>query len=489
MSIKSRAVSGIKWSSASQFGRQAAQLITTAIIARLLKPADFGLIGMATVVIGFIALFKDLGTSSALIQRKDVSEDLCSSIYWINATFGLLAMAVLYFLSPLIADFYNEQRIEPVLQLLSVTFFISGLSILHQALLEKELAFEKLAKLEIIATVSGSVVGIVAALMGYGVWSLVFQTVAVTIVTTLLLWLTSGWRPKILFNFGEIRNVCSYSLNLTGFSIFNFFVRNADYLLIGKYLGAQDLGYYTLAYRIMLYPLQSVSAVIARVMFPVYSLIQADNSRFRDAYLKVATAIALVTFPMMFGLWVVADSFVVTVFGNQWEPVILLIKILIPVGMVQSIGTTVGAIYQAKGRTDLMFRWGVVLGVFTVISFVVGLKWGIVGVASAYAIITFVLIYPAFAIPFSIIEMPMKQILKTLSRPIICSIVMAMFLVAIKGPIYNMISNQYALSILIMIGILLYLFTSMMINHNQITQTLKIIKSKKHEYYTRGIRR
>jgi len=313
--IKYKAVSGIKWSTVSQVGRQGTQLVTTIILARLLSPSDFGLVGMAMVVIGFIGIFKDLGTSAAIIQRKKLSEGLLSSIFWVNVGFGALAMAVLFFGAPLGGLFYHEPRVDAILRVLSLTFFISGLSILQQALLERSLAFKKLAKVEISAVAAGAAVGIGMAFSGFGVWSLVFQSLTTVSVTTILLWLFSTWRPKWIFHWSEVKSVSSYSLNLTGFSIFNYFARNADYLLIGRYLGAQDLGYHTLAYRILLFPLQNISSVIGRVMFPVYSGIREDNTRFAKAYLKVASTIALITFPMMLGVLALAKPFVLTVFG------------------------------------------------------------------------------------------------------------------------------------------------------------------------------
>ena len=158
---------------------------------------------------------------------------------------------------------------------------------------------------------------------------------------------------------GGDSGIGKYSLNLVGFNTFNYFARNADYLLIGRFLGATSLGIYMLAYRIMLYPLQSITTVISRVMFPAYSQLQDDDARFRSAYLRTAGMIALVTFPMMAGLWVSDRAHVVlTIFGQKWAQAIPLIKVLALVGMAQSIGATVGAIYQAKGRTDVMFRLG-----------------------------------------------------------------------------------------------------------------------------------
>ena len=463
MSLKRQAISGVKWSTVSQIGRQGAQLLTTVILARVLTPSDFGLVGMAMVVIGFVGIFKGLGTSAAIIQKQELSDELLSSIFWVNVGFGFLVMLALFFGAPLGGLFYREPRVIPVLQALSLSFFISGLSVLQQALLERALAFQTLAKVELSAVISGSVVGIALALLGFGVWSLVFQSLTTVTVTTILLWAFSSWKIRWIFQWNEVKSVSSYSLNLLGYSIFNYMARNADYLLIGRYLGAQDLGYYTLAYRILLFPLQNISGVISRVMFPVYSGIQSDNSRFAKTYLRVAITIALITFPMM-GVLVLAKPMVLTVFGEEWQPIILLIMILTPVGMIQSIGATVGPVYQAKGRTDWMFWWGIGAGTLAMIAFIVGLRWGIVGVATAYAIASFILVYHNFAIPFRLIGLNFLRFLKALQKPFVSSMVMLVALVIFELTLAKTLSYPLELVVGIVLGSVIYIALSWIIN-------------------------
>ncbi len=457
MSLTQQTASGVKWSTVSQIGRQGAQLLTTVILVRFLTPSDFGLIGMAMVVIGFVGIFKGLGTSAAIIQKKELSEELLSSIFWVNAGFGLLVMLVIYFGAPLGGLFYKEPRVIPVLQVLSLSFFVSGLSVLQQALLERALAFQTLAKIELSAVISGSAVGIGLVLLGAGVWSLVFQLLTTVTITTILLWVFSSWTVTWTFRWHEVKSVSNYSLNLLGFNVLNYLARNADYLLIGRYLGAQDLGYYTLAYRILLFPLQNISNVISRVMFPVYSGIQKDNLRFANAYIKVAVTIALITFPMMMGVFILAKPLVLTVFGGEWQPVIPLIMILAPVGMVQSIGSTVGPIYQAKGRTDWMFWWGIGAGTLTLTAFVIGLRWGIVGVAIAYAVAALILAYPNFAIPFKLIDLNFLRFLKALQYPFLSSIIMLLVLVIFKLTLAETLSYPMELATGIILGSVVYI--------------------------------
>lgn len=430
---------------------------------------------MATIVVGFVGVFKDLGTSAAVIQRKGFSEALLHSLFWVNVAFGLLSTMLFFLIAPLIAGFYREPIIAPLLRVLSLTFFISGISILQQALLEKELAFNTLAKIEVSSVAFGSFIGIGSAMGGLGVWSLIYQTIAVTTLTTFLLWKTTNWQPKLIFSFQELKAISSYSSNLTGFNVFNYLIRNFDYLLIGKFIGAEALGFYTLAYRTILYPLQSISGVISRVGFPVFSQLQDDNVRLRSAYLRVVAMIAIVTFPLMLGIWVLAEPFILIVLGEKWKASIPIILVLAPVGLVQSVVTTVGTIYQSKGRTDWMFCWSLFAGVLVICGFVLGLRWNIIGVAAGYAIASLILVYPSFAIPFRLINLSMARFAAVLWRPLMCSAIMSCLILGIQAVLPMSFSPALNLGISILLGGATYVVVSQWINHDQMRQLFNLL--------------
>jgi PST family polysaccharide transporter len=454
--LKINAVQGVKWSAISQGGRQVSQWITIAVLARILSPSDFGLVGMAMVVIGFMNIFRDMGTSPAIIQRQVLSENLLSSIFWVNLIIGILSMSIVFLGAPLGGLLYHDSQVIPVLQILSISFFISAFSLVHQALLERSLSFNTLAKVEIIASVCGSVVGISLALSGKGVWSLVFQSITTILLTSVLLWIANPWRPKWVLHWQDIKSVYNFSLNLTGFGVFNYFARNADYLLIGRYLGAQDLGYYTLAYKILLFPIQNLSAVISRVAFPAMASIQNDNQRISNAYLRINNAIAMISFPLMLGVMALADPFVTTVFGERWRPMIILIQILAPVGLMQSIISPVGQIYLSKGRADLMFQLGAVTGLLTVLSFIIGLQWDVVGVSVAYAVITFALSYVEFYVPLRLIDLKVSKLGKVCARPFANSLIMFIFLLVLINTMHHWASNAVVLIVAILLGVGIY---------------------------------
>jgi PST family polysaccharide transporter len=364
------------------------------------------------------------------------------------------------------------------MQVLSLSFLLSGLSNLQMSLLERNLEFDKLARIEIGTTLLATLVGIMAAFLGQGAWSLVYQMLAGNLFATLLFWSTSRWRPTWQFDWPEIRAVMGFSLNLTGGNIFNYFARNADKLLIGRFLGVQDLGYYDLAYRLMQLPLQGISAVLSRVMFPLYSRMQDDIGQFSRTYLKVASAIALISFPLMLGLTALARQFVLTLFGAAWVPVIPLLLILAPLGALQSILTTIGNIYAATGRTDLGLRWTVGAGLLIVLSFVVGLPWGILGVTASYAIMIFLLTYPGFAIPFRLIGLKVSDLGLVLWRPATCSL--AMFAVVTSMALWSPsgVPGWLSLSLLVPLGAAVYFACSWAINRALLLEMLSMLRGK-----------
>jgi PST family polysaccharide transporter len=461
-------LAGLKWSAISQVVRQLAQLVTTAVLARLLAPSDFGLMGMAAVVLGFVLLFQDMGTSAAIVQRKEVSEELLSSIFWVNVAFGLLAAGILALLAPLVAAFFREPQLTPMVRVLALNFVIASSSLVHTATLTRRMAFDRVAGIEVGATLVGAAVGIGSALAGHGVWSLVYQSVAQATWTTLVLWVRSGWHPRLRFSRQALRSVAGFGLHLLSFNVFNYWIRNADDLLIGRFIGAEPLGWYRLAYRLMLYPLENISSAIGRVMFPVYAQIQEDDARFRRFYLRSLEAIALVTTPMMLGLMVVSRPFVVAVFRSRWEPVVPLLMILAPVGMIQSVSSTVGSIYLAKGRTRLLFRWSVAAGIVVLLAFALGLRWGVMGITACYALASLLLLYPGLAIPLRLIGLTVADVWRRLWRTLLCGGLMAAAVLGIERSVGDRLSPLATLALLVSVGAVLYAGLSLLVNRAQL---------------------
>ncbi|MEI7769491.1 MAG: lipopolysaccharide biosynthesis protein [Chloroflexales bacterium] len=473
IALRQAAVSGIKWSTASLIGRQILLLGTLVLLSRIVGPQSYGLISMAVTITGFIDLLKDLGTGAAIIQRKECDDALLSSTFWLNLAIGALSTALVALGAPLAARYFREPGVTSVLRLLSLSFVVSSLGLVPLVLTQRAIAFRTLGMIELGAAAVGAAVGVGMGLAGFGVWSLVGQTLAATTTTTALAWAVSPWRPRLRFERSAIELIRAYGSGLVGFNIVNYFIRNADYALIGRYLGALSLGFYTLAYRIMLFPQQNVSLVVNRVMFAVLARID-DDAQFRRAYLQLTTAIAFLATPTFIVLGALREPLVRAVFGPAWLPAADLLLVLAPVGLSQSLSGTVGLIYQARARTDWMFRWGLGSGVITVSGFVIGLRWGSFGVACAYAIAALILVYPVFAIPFRLIGLPMTTFVRGILPALACGLGM-LLTILLLAPLAASMPDIASLAALGAVGGMVYLGLSWWLNRAIVRDVVRML--------------
>ena len=412
--LAAQTVCGAAWSTVSIVGQRGLSLLSTLVFARLLAPSAFGLLGMAMVLTAAMSSFKDLGTAAALIQRKELNDRLASTLFWTNALIGVIGAGFIVVVAPTVATLYREPKVAPVLAALSISFLINNLSVVQRAVLARAMLFRHLSVIQLLASAASAVIGIVLALAGAGVWSLVAAVTAEAATGVGLYWLVCPWRPGWHWSLRELQSVTRFGANLTGSNLARYFIRNADNALIGRFLGAVALGYYALAYGLMMYPLYNVSWNLGNVLFPALSRIQDDDARFRQAYLRALSVIATVTFPLMLGLLATADLLVLTCFGAKWAPMAPIVRILAPVGMLQSITVTTGMIFTAKGRTSLQFRWALIESCVVLPAFVIGLRWGTVGVASGYAVSQFLLCYPLFIIAGRIINLRAPELARSL---------------------------------------------------------------------------
>lgn len=476
MSLKKQVFAGVKWVAFANIFQQILSLVSIVIFAKLLSPDDFGLFSILMVFIGFLAIFSDMGTSAALIHIEEPSDQLLSSVFYLNLAIGLTLALGLILLAQPIALFFENESLEELLYIVSVNFIIISFGIVQKTLLQKSIEFKHISLVNSFAILIGLIAGLIAAFNGLGVYSLVIQLMTNTVLGTGLIWFYSPWRPQWHFSFDDIKSIWKYTSNLSVFTIINYFSQNADNFLIGKYLSMSALGVYSLAYRIMLYPLQNISAILMRVLFPAFSTFQNDNEKFRRVYLRVIFYIALVAFPIMAGLLATAYVLVDVTFGDKWEGLAMLLIILAPSGMMRSIFTTVGMIYMAKGSTDIQLRVGTVYAIVTVTGFVIGLNWGIHGVALSYLITNIIMLYPIFYFTWRQIELTVKDGLIELAPVFFISILMAVAVFVSDYLLFNAIENQLLrLVLMITTGISVYILM-LKIQYGSIKALLKEFK-------------
>ena len=357
----------------------------TSVMARLLTPSDYGLIGMVAFVTGFVAMYKDLGLSTATIQKSEISFEQTSTLFWINA---LLSLGITLFtaaIAPLVAWFYGEPRLTLITVVTAAGFLLSGLAVQHEALLRRQMRYFALASISLASMAMGYVVGIILAWKGFSYWALVLSQLAVATTGTLLTVTLCRWIPGLPKKNTGVRSMIRFGSNLTGFTTINYFSRNLDNLLIGRVWGAQQLGLYSRAYQLMGLPIDQINEPISSVAVPALSRLTDSAESYRRAYLRMLEKIALLTMPCVILMIATSDSIVRIVLGPQWAGTTKIFVLLGITGLFQPIANTTGWLLISQGRTNHMLQWGFISGPLTMGSIIAGLPWGAVGVAASYA--------------------------------------------------------------------------------------------------------
>lgn len=368
---------------------QAAQLvlrlISTIVLARLLTPDAYGLVAMVTVVTGFIGLFKSLGLATATLQAPRVTHAELNGLFWLNVAFGATATIVAVTAAPLMAMVYGEPRVTPLIAALSVTFLIGGLSVQHHALLRREMRFGTTAWIEISALAMGTVAAIVLAGQGAGPWSLVGASVVIEIVSLILVWHMVDWRPTRPRFDAKIGEMVALGRDLTQFNVLNYWARNLDNFLIGRFWGAAQLGLYSRAYQLLLLPLQQVTSPLSSVAISALSRLNGEDERYRQAYTRLLEKIAVVCMPMTTFLFVNAGPVVDLLLGPKWHEVAPVFMPLAIAGMVQPVSATFIWMLVSQGRRADLRLWSIVGPGLSCAAIVAGMSRGVIAVAMAYA--------------------------------------------------------------------------------------------------------
>jgi O-antigen/teichoic acid export membrane protein len=361
-------------------------LVILAILARLLSPEEYGLLGMVFVVTSFLAIFSDMGLSLAAIQKTDLSPDQISNLFWINLLLGVLLGAFTALAAPGIAAFYGRPELLTVTLFCALNFPLAALGALHGALLQRRMAFGRMTLAEGAGLIGGGVVGILLAWYGAGVYALVGQQLTKTLVTTTGRWLFTGWRPRLWTSRAGLRSMIRFGGHVTVYNIVNCFSRNFDKILLGRFCGAVMLGLYTRAYVLMTFPIQLISLPVSQVMIPTLSSLQNDLPRLRQTYLHSIRILAFLSFPIMGYLILVGDDILGLLYGAKWQDAGSIFRILCLAGLWQGIYNATGQLFIVSGRTDRQLKAGLAMALLLGIAFILGVSAGAQGIAIAYVI-------------------------------------------------------------------------------------------------------
>lgn len=379
--LRQKAISATLWSGADIFLRHGLQFIIAIALARLLTPDEFGTIALLYLFVGLAGVFVDSGFSAALIQRQDITHTDESTVFWFNLGMGTLMAAGLWLFAPSIANFYEQPILTPLTGVLALNLFVSALGSIHGTLLTKRLDFKTPMKIGAIATTVSGGVGIVMALQGYGVWALAMQTLASTLLTTILLWLFNKWRPSFEFSVDSARRLFGFGGYLLMAGLLDVTYNRIYTLLIGKCYGVRELGFYNRADSTKQLPAGVLSGILSRVALPVFSAANSEKEKLREGVRLALRGVMLINVPVMLGIVATAEPLVLVLFGRQWLPAVPILQVLALGGIFWPLHVINLNVLMAQGHSNLFFRLEVVKKLVGVALLLIGIIYGVMGIA------------------------------------------------------------------------------------------------------------
>lgn len=400
------------------------QLGSTMVLARLLTPDDFGLIGMVMIVVNFLNMLKDFGLSQATIQRPSITRGEVSNLFWVNLAVSSFIALCVALCAPLVASFYGRGELTSLTVFLAFFMILQGVSLQHRALITRKMEFLKLAVVECGAMLVGVVVAVLMAFYGFSYWALVGQAGAVAVAGSLGCFLCCRWFPSKPSLSVSVRPYLKYGGNLAGFNLLNFFSRNTDNIMIGYTWGAGPLGVYTKAYSLLMLPLQQINGPMTKVMLPVLSQLQDSAEEYRRYYLKAVGYTIALTFPIV-GLFLASSHFIVLILlGEDWLGAVPIFQALVPAAFISALNVTTGWVYLSLGTTNRQLKWTVFAAPLHVLAMLVGLRWGAVGVAWGVSLSFCVVRVPYLIYTYKGTSLLLGDVLKLVGR-VLCVVLPA----------------------------------------------------------------
>ena len=474
MKLKHKIFGGVVWNSIGLVINNGLDIIVKLILARLLLPKDFGIIGFAVIFMGMIKVFSDMGMSSALIQRKD--EDLkpidYDTAFWAGIAWGIFLAAVLTFaVAPIATSFFNEPLLSSIIPVLSISFILKPLTMVHIVNITREMDFKKIVLPQNISRITAAVIAVIMALTGFGVWSLVFQRVLTNFFLVFIYTFISPWRPRMRYSYVSLKKIFSFGVYTTGTQIFNYLTHNIDYLLIGKMLGAQPLGVYTLAYNLTYVVRGQIMDVINKVFFPVYSKIQDDLITIKRYYFKVIKYNCIITYPIMMGLILLAKPFVLIGLGEKWIDAVVPIQLMAGAGMVHLLTISNTTLLRGIGRPRLEMIMSIIKTLFVTVPFIIlgVIYYGINGAAAGLLAAKIVIFFINNITLRKVANIKFAEILNNAG---------SLFALTLTTVIFVFFTDNY-LILSVIFGI--YLLIHFIVSYQDIKQIVELYKNRKNK--------
>jgi O-antigen/teichoic acid export membrane protein len=459
MNLREKAINSVLWSATQTWGVRVISFLVMIALARLVAPQAFGLVAYATVFIAFAQIFVDQGFSDAIVQFPQLSPEHLDTAFWISALFGGVLSVISIFAANAIAGLFREPQLVPVIQWLAPIFFLSAMSSVQQAILRRNLAFKSLSVRSLTANLVSSVIAVIMAFRGYGVWSLVAKLLVSAFVNMVMLWQVSNWRPRFRLSIKRFRELFLFGINILGGNFVDFLSVHSDDFLIGYFLGSAALGYYTLAYNLLIVTTDLLISVPNAVAFPLLSSLQADAASVRRAFSQVISLQSVVAYPIFVGIAVLSSEFIVQLYGLSWIASIPVLQLLMLIGVVRSAMYIYSSVFRAAGKPSWRFWLYLLTAIMNVLGFVLVVHLGIVAVAASYVIVSYLLMPLYFFMIRNLIGVSIRSHLSLYKPAVVSSLVMFAIVYAVKLLIGQQIVLPIRLSILVLTGAVTYLLT------------------------------
>lgn len=375
--LKQKTIKSLFWSFTDNFMTQGANFLVGIILARLLSPKEFGLIGMITIFIILSQVFVDSGFNQALIRKKAFRQEDYSTVFYFNLAVGTLFYMALFFSANAISVFYNEPQLGVLVRVMGLVLFINAASMIHRVILTKNINFKLQTKISIISSTASGVLGVWMAYSGWGVWSLVWKTISQNLIATILLWLWNTWRPALTLSVESFKEMFGFGSKLLAASLIDEAFNNAYYVVVGKFYSASDLGFFSRADQFQKLFTSNMTSVIQRVSYPVLSSIQDDRSRLRNGYKKLIKNSMFLSFFFMFGMAAMSEAMIVTMLGSKWLPAVPYLQLLCFSGVLHPLHALNLNILNVCGRSDLFLQLEIIKKVLMVSTIIIGIYLGI----------------------------------------------------------------------------------------------------------------
>ncbi|QTE22517.1 MOP flippase family protein [Polaribacter cellanae] len=398
MSLKKQVTKGVKWTTASSIVLAIVAILKISVLARFLDKADFGLMALVTFVMSFMELFNDMGLSSAILHKQDITKKQYASLYWINWCVSLLLFGLLYLLTPYVASFYEQPLLNTLIPLIGINLLLSGLGRQFKTIQQKKMLFNLIGIIEIVGACFSLIIAIFLAIKGYGVFSLVYSLIFQSLFTNISFFIIGIKQQGLIFHFKfiEIQSFIKIGIYQVGGQIINYFNRDLDILLIGKLFSADALGGYSLAKQLVFRPAQLINPILVKVATPTLALFQKDINELKKAYLRLINIVASINIPIYFGVIIFASFIVQVLYGTGFENIVIIVRILSVYMIFRSLGNPIGSLVVATGRTDLEFVWNVIVLLITPLFIYLGSRFSIVGVTIGVTLSMIILYLPAW---------------------------------------------------------------------------------------------